>query len=79
MDIAAWLRELDLEAYEPAFRANDVDLDILKTLSADDLKELGISSLGHRKKLLQAVAALARTDAVAALPEPALPQEAERR
>ena len=77
MDIAAWLRDLGLEIYEPAFRANDIDLETLETLGADDLKELGILSLGHRKKLLQAIAALA--DGPEARPWPALPQEAERR
>ena len=52
MDIAAWLRDLGLERYIQAFEANDVDAAVLRTLSADDLKELGVTSLGHRKKLL---------------------------
>ena len=52
-------RELGLERYLEAFRANDVDADVLRTLTADDLKELGVASLGHRKKLLEAIAALA--------------------
>ena len=59
MDIAAWLRDLGLERYIQAFEANDVDAAVLRTLSADDLKELGVTSLGHRKKLLEAIAALA--------------------
>jgi class 3 adenylate cyclase len=84
VDIAAWLRDLELEVYEPAFRDNDIDLEVLKTLSADDLKELGISSLGHRKKLLQAAAALAQAHGAVRLPEPPAvvglpPREAERR
>ena len=58
MDIAAWLRDLGLERYIQAFEANDVDAAVLRTLSADDLKELGVTSLGHRKKLLEAIAAL---------------------
>ncbi len=58
VDIAAWLQELGLERYLEAFRANDVDADVLRTLTGDDLKELGITSLGHRKKLLEAIAAL---------------------
>ena len=58
MDIAAWLRELGLERYAEAFRDNDVDFAVLLTLSADDLKELGVSSLGHRRKLLEAIAQL---------------------
>jgi hypothetical protein len=58
VDIAAWLQELGQERYLEAFRANDVDPDVLRTLTADDLKELGVASLGHRKKLLEAIAAL---------------------
>ncbi len=58
MEIAAWLRELGLERYLGAFEANDIDLAILRTLDADDLKELGVTSLGHRKKLMGAIAAL---------------------
>ncbi len=57
MDIAAWLQELGLERYLEAFRANDVDADVLRTLTDDDLKELGVGSLGHRKKLLEAIPA----------------------
>ena len=58
MDIAAWLKELGLERYAEAFLDNDVDSAVLLTLSADDLKELGVSSLGHRRKLLEAIAQL---------------------
>ena len=62
MDIAAWLSELGLERYAEAFRDNDIDACILHTLSADDLRELGVSSLGHRKKLLDAIAQLRDAD-----------------
>jgi predicted ATPase/class 3 adenylate cyclase len=58
VDIAAWLSELGLERYAEAFRDNDIDARILHTLSADDLKDLGVSSLGHRKTLLDAIARL---------------------
>jgi class 3 adenylate cyclase len=58
MDIAAWLRELGLERYEQAFRDNDIDARILQTLSADDLRELCVASLGHRKTLLDAIVQL---------------------
>jgi hypothetical protein len=44
------------------FRENDIDETVLPNLTADDLKELGIASLGHRRKLLDAIAAL-RSDA----------------
>ena len=58
MDVGAWLRELGLEQYEAAFRANDVDAEVLPTLTADDFKDMGITSIGHRRRLLEAIAAL---------------------
>ena len=58
MDVAAWLRGLGLEQYVPAFRANDVDGEVLPELTADDLIGLGVTSIGHRRKLLAAIAAL---------------------
>ena len=58
MDVAAWLRELGLERYERAFRDNEVDADLLPNLTADDLKDLGVSLVGHRRRLLDAIAAL---------------------
>ena len=59
MDIAAWLRELGLERYEQAFRENDVDAEILPKLTGDDLSAIGVASVGHRRKLLEAIEALA--------------------
>ena len=61
MDLGAWLRSLGLERYEATFRENDIDDTVLPNLTAEDLKELGVASLGHRRKLLDAIAAL-RTD-----------------
>src|SRR6516225_4323993 len=58
MDLAAWLRGLGLEQYAPAFRANDVDGEVLPELTADDLIGLGVTSIGHRRKLLAAITAL---------------------
>ena len=58
MDIAAWLRGLGLEQYEPAFRANDVDAAVLPRLTAEDLISIGVTSVGHRRKMLDAIAAL---------------------
>ena len=58
LNIAAWLRDLGLERYAEAFEANDIDTAVLHSLNADDLKELGVTSLGHRKRLLEAIAAL---------------------
>ena len=57
MDVWGWLRELGLERYERAFRDNDVDADVLPELTADDLIGLGVASIGHRRKLLAAIAA----------------------
>jgi predicted ATPase/class 3 adenylate cyclase len=59
MDVGAWLRHLGLGQYEAVFRDNAIDSDVLPSLTADDLKELGVMALGHRRKLLDAVAALA--------------------
>ncbi|MER9256603.1 AAA family ATPase [Mesorhizobium sp. M0598] len=61
MDIAAWLLSLGLQQYEPAFRENDIEADTLPQLTADDLVALGVISIGHRRKLLAAIAALRAT------------------
>jgi hypothetical protein len=58
MDIGEWLRSLDLGRYEAAFRANEIDEEILPKLTADDLSGLGVVPIGHRRKLLEAIAAL---------------------
>jgi hypothetical protein len=58
-----WLRSLGFEQYATAFRENEIDREILPTLTADDLKELGIAILGHRRKILTAIAALSDSSA----------------
>ena len=58
MDIGDWLRELGLEQYEPAFRRNEIDARVLPRLTAEDLKDLGVTLVGHRRRLLDAIAAL---------------------
>jgi class 3 adenylate cyclase/predicted ATPase len=60
MNIAEWLRALGLEQYENAFRENAIDAEVLRELTADDLRELGITAIGHRRKLLAAIAALGK-------------------
>jgi class 3 adenylate cyclase/tetratricopeptide (TPR) repeat protein len=60
MDVGVWLRSLGLEQYEPAFRENEIDSDVLSELTESDLEKLGLP-LGHRKRLLKAIAALAVT------------------
>ena len=58
MDIVVWLRSLGLGKYEAAFRENEIDETVLPGLTAEDLKELGVTALGHRRKLLDAIAVL---------------------
>src|SRR5499427_3255764 len=58
MDMAEWLRGLGLALYVPAFRDNDIDGEVLRRLTADDLRELGVASIGHRRRLLDAIARL---------------------
>ena len=69
MDIAAWLHRLGLEQYEQAFRDNDIDAQVLLALTADDLITLGVRSVGHRRKLLDAITAL-RAGASTAMDDP---------
>jgi len=58
MDVADFLQKLGLQQYEAAFRDNDVGGELLPSLTADDLREIGIASAGHRRRLLEAIAAL---------------------
>jgi predicted ATPase/class 3 adenylate cyclase len=58
VDIGAWLHGLGLDQYERAFRANDIDGEILPRLTAEDLAALGVGSVGHRRKLLEAIGTL---------------------
>ncbi len=58
MDIAAWLHSLGMQQYEEAFRDNAIDAAVLPELTDDDLKDLGVNLVGHRRKLLAAIAAL---------------------
>ena len=62
MDIGAWLRSLGLEQYEAVFRDNAISETVLPNVTAEDLKDLGIGIVGHRRMLLHAIAAL-RIDA----------------
>src|SRR5437660_6765361 len=82
MDIEAWLRGLGLEQYAQTFRDNAVDDTVLPALSETHLEKLGLP-LGHRLKLLQAIAALRETAAPLSsepmTPRRATEAEAERR
>ncbi|WP_425108339.1 AAA family ATPase [Bradyrhizobium sp.] len=58
MDIGEWLRSIDLGQYEATFRENEVNDGIVRSLTADDLKDLGVTLVGHRRKILAAIAEL---------------------
>ncbi|MCP3395342.1 SAM domain-containing protein [Bradyrhizobium sp. CCGB12] len=58
MNVAAWLHGLELGQYEQAFRENDIDAEVLAHLTASDLIGVGVTSVGHRRKLLAAIVAL---------------------
>ncbi len=58
MDVGDWLRSLGLGQYEDVFDDNGVDGAVLPKLTADDLKEMGIAGVGHRRKILSAIAEL---------------------
>jgi hypothetical protein len=58
MDIVVWLRSLGLGKYEAAFRENEIDETVLASLTEEHLKQLGVTAIGHRLKLLDAIAAL---------------------
>jgi len=83
MDIEAWLQGLGLERYAPAFRDNEIDREVLPKLTSEDFREIGVEAVGHRRKLLDAIAALgasAPTAAVtAAVSGASAPTDAERR
>ena len=81
MDVGVWLRDLGLQQYEAQFRKNDIDAEVLSDLTDPDLEKIGVS-LGHRKRLLKAIAALAGPAAAqraAATPIPPVVDAAERR
>ena len=82
MDVGAWLRSLGLAQYEALFRQNDIDAEVLGDLTDADLEKLGLT-LGHRKRLLKAIASLDGTETVAKPTSPAPPSlstdAAERR
>jgi class 3 adenylate cyclase/predicted ATPase len=74
MDVAAWLQGLGLERYSSAFRDNEIDERVLPSLTAEDLKDLGVTLVGHRRLLLDAIAALGA--GVPAAAETAAPRDA---
>ena len=83
MDVVAWLRGLGLEQYASAFRDNDIDGEVLPALTSDDLISIGVTSVGHRRKLLAAIASLGAappaTTVMEAPRDASAPAYAERR
>ena len=83
MDVEVWLRSLGLERYVTAFRDNEIDWEVLPRLTSEDLREIGVAAIGHRRKLLDAIAALgasaASTTQTAAVSDTSAAAEAERR
>gem|GEM_PF-6018818 len=70
-DVGDWLEGLGLGRYAAAFRENEIDPDVLPRLTLDDLRDLGVTVIGHRRRLLDAIAAL--EPAPPAAPDPAEP------
>src|SRR5215813_10114278 len=81
MDVVVWLRSLGLGKYEAAFRENEIDETVLPSLTHETLKELGVTAVGHRLKLLDAIAALhtGQTPVSPEITTPAARADAERR
>ena len=81
MDVGGWLRSLGLAQYEDAFRDNAIDHSVLPSLTVEDLKDLGVGIVGHRRKLLDAIVALRadEKDPPHASVEPSANDAAERR
>src|ERR1700682_5558050 len=79
MDVGAWLRDLGLERYVPAFRDNEIDERVLPSLTTKDLKDLGVTLVGHRRLLLDAIAAIGDEVPTATATTSPVPADAERR
>jgi class 3 adenylate cyclase len=83
VDVETWLQSLGLERYVAAFRDNEISWTVLPKLTGDDLKEIGVTAVGHRRVLLEAIAALggsrATSAVTAAVSDVSAAAEAERR
>src|ERR1700722_5739188 len=79
VDVAAWLKNLGLGQYETAFRDNGIGGAVLPHLTVEDLKEIGVATVGDRRMLLAAIAALTSptsSDAIGLQLSPAPPKTA---
>jgi len=77
--VADWLEKLGLGQYAQRFAENDIDFALITKLTDADLKELGVTSLGHRKRLLEAIAERGLGAPSSTPAEPRAPDTAERR
>jgi hypothetical protein len=66
MDIGEWLRSLGLEQYEAQFRANRIDDAVPSRLTVDDLREIGVSAVGDRRRLIDAIGRLLGSASISA-------------
>ena len=73
MDVEQWLHSIGLAHYEAAFRENAIDATVLPNLTAEDLKDLGVFIVGHRRKMLSAIAGLGAAPASDATAQPESP------
>ena len=76
--IADWLEKLGLGQYAQPFAENDIDFDILKDLTDQDLEKIGVASLGHRRKFLRAIANLKGAEQITPSVAPATPPVTRR-
>ena len=83
MEIEAWLQGLGLERYARVFRENEIDWEVLPNLTSEDLRDIGVDAIGHRRKLLKAIAALGVSGLTSAVGAPgsdgSVRADAERR
>ena len=82
MDVGGWLRGLGLGQYEEQFRDNKIDADVLPRLTVDDLKDIGVSVVGDRRRLLDAITVIAGAGPASptkSAPSKGLQASAERR
>jgi hypothetical protein len=79
MNVAQWLNAIDLGQYETLFREHEIDADVLPDLVEADLEKIGVP-LGHRKRLMRAIAALSaeRCRQLRSLPLPSRPRLRQR-
>ena len=79
MDVGEWLRERGLGEYEERFRDNKIDREVLPHLTADDLKDIGVTAVGDRRKLLAAIEQLSPISEKTSSPPTSVEASVERR